>query len=745
TNINVGYFTKLIYNPNTSKQSISKIIIKMKKIVYLFALLVFTFIYSNSYGQLVVKNFSVADSKIGGECRLLTSTIDVKGDIASKTFEVDVIESGNYYLNVLQNYYSNKKIKVKVDDAAVGDVESTKKEGLDVYSISDGSALKLTKGKHLIKFELADKLIPQIDYICFSKEAGKSNFDLTTIKNEQKELKSKDLKDYNKEDAKNAWLALSSGGPQKTVSIITGFPKSYDYAMDVNYKYTYFANLYFTAGQSIVLETYSSNCDPVMELVSEDCQYSWVNDDYSGYESRISITAPVTGVYYVRVRPYSSNSYGISNVNINGNALATNVPIQWTYVNVVNQAADGIERNYFSAKHDGESIDSYDTYMWIEDGTTLPGKILARNDDYSGTGDFGWAYTSRIKKSFSSTIRNVWINAYSQYNESNCDVYLKAPNSTITSYFENLKSDDAIQSALESNSYNCASWGGGRYDLGRYFWASSSPTTDNLSSNWYVSGNFWQSWDNFFGNNPLRFVGAPAYTREGATASNGEVAMWYNSTSGVYTHFSVNKLANEQTHGYDWESKPGGLMRTFHPKDALNSNTYNGYGQISLYYKRVNPLLKVYSLKESIKLGLTVLADTKLNDTEKNEIVLRKNAVDLNQLTSFDEKMKQAVVKINSPELVIQSNPYLIYETDEFKYLLKYCKSKGETIWPLLFENIFKDNSDEQNLSILLLNEIAPDYKSLMQEVRKEWSTNNYTSEGSYIAPSPIENTKNYV
>lgn len=736
----------------------------MKKVVYLFALVAFTFMYSNSSAQLVVKKFSITDSKIGGECKLLTSSIDVKGDIASKTFEVDVIESGNYYLNVLQNYYGSKKIKVKVDDSSIGYVESTKKEGLDVYNISDGSnnggVLKLTKGKHFIKFELEDKLIPQIDYISLSNEAGKSNFELTTIKNEQKELKSKDLKNYNKEDAKNAWIALSKGGPQKTVSIATGFPKNYDYAIDVNYKYTYFSSFYFTSGQQVVLETYNSNCDPVMELVSDDCQYSWMNDDYSGYESRIDVTIPVSGVYYMRVRPYWSNSNGISNVKLNTNIYATNVPIQWTYVNVVNQPSDGVERNYFTAKHNAEDLYSYDTYMWIEDGSSLPGKILARNDDYSGTGDFDWVYTSRIKKSFSSTIRTVWVNAYSQYSQSTCDVYVKASNSNdeliqgnwgyplqICDLFPNLKADDAIQSAPQDYNYNCISWSGGISD---YWEWPCRPLSNFCNLETYDFENWIQTdelscFDKFYGNqgndgNP-RYSGATNYYRTASDNADVVIDLW-GYYIGKYSHGSVRTLANDHPHGYDWESKPGEYMRTFHPREAFNGETY---GQILHHYAPESQSSAVKSqtktLAKSVSLGLSAIDNEKFTESEKQSIKNFKAKSDKLILDTFNEKYTNWKNTWKQPQVTIFSDPNKYAESIEYKEIFEYCKLKGKSTWPLIAEKL---NNGDTFSSILLLQLSLKDNIDLLKGVFADNKKKPANDEGAMLVRSPYANSIKY-
>jgi len=724
----------------------------MKKIIYLIILVAFTFIYSKSSAQLVVKKFSIADSKIGGECKLLTSTIDVKGDIASKTFEVDVIESGNYYLNVLQNYCS-KRIKVKVDEATVGDVESTKKEGLDVYYISkssnNGGVLKLIKGKHQIKFEIDDKLIPQIDYISLSKEALKSNFDLTKVKNELTELKSKNLKNYSKEDAKKALLALSSAVPQKVGLIATSFPKSYDYSIDVGFKYTYRAIFIFEAGQNIVLETYNSNCDPVMELVSVDCQHTWVNDDFNGYESRIEVNIPVSGIYYLRVRPYWSNAIGVSNIKLNSTIYATNIPIQWSYVNTINQTADGIERNYFTSKHNGEDLYSYDTFMWIEDDITLPGKIRAINDDYySETGDFSWAYMSRIKRSFPVNIRNVWVNAYSQYSQSTCDVYVKAPNASsfLSDSFKNLKPDDAIQSAPFDNNYKCASWAGGFYS--HVEWPCYPPSSycnmSTYDSTTYIQHDELKCMDNFFGNwdsnnnaTLNRYDSATTYYRTDNDNSDVEIDLWGRST-GIFCHVSVRKLANEHPHGYAWESKIGMYERIFHPREALNG----GYGQILHHYAPLSSPNRVKSsiktLEESVNLGLSSIDKDQFSESEKLSIKEFKTKLDKQTLTVFNDKFDKWKETWTNPEIAIYSNPQKFTESKEYADLLAFCKSKEKVTFPLIAEKL--DNG--YFLTYMLLMQVTLNGNmNLLNEVFLDNQINPRDENNAILVRSPYSNS----
>lgn len=708
----------------------------------------------NSYGQLVVKNFSPADSKIGGECLLIKSTIDVNDNIALKTFEVDVMESGSYYLTVLQHSYENKKINVKIDDVPFGTVETTRKEGLDTYQIidaPDNGQIKLTKGKHLIKFELDDKFIPPIDYISLSKEVGKSNIDLTKVKQEMSELKSKILGNYKKDATENTGLALKVRANLGDENIIEGYPKSYDYALNIDYKYTFYRNFYFTAGQNVILDTYASNCDPVMELMSDNCQYSWVNDDYNGYESRINIVAPVSGVYCMRIRPYNSNSNGISNLKLNDNILVTNIPIQWTYVNVVNQAPFTGEKNYFTTKHHGEDLNSCDTYIWLEGGSTIPGKIIARNDDYQATGDFYWGATSRIKKSFTEFAQRVWVNAYSQLTESTCDMYVKAPTMNdpdLFVFYTELDTDDAIESAPEDLNYICFSWSGGIYnyleipDLPQsnfYNWAtydSINGQTDPLSC-----------YDRYYGNdgndgNP-RYTGAIDYYRCEDNA-NVEIDLWgVDDIDEIdYSHASVCKLGNDQTHGYSWESKIGGDKRIFHPRNALESTVY---GQVLYHYARstalATRLAKVETSTESVNFGLSVMENEQLSDIEKQSLKNFKTKFDKITLATFDEKYNKWKETWTDKKLSINSNPRRYAESKEYNDILDYCTLNGKKFYPLVIEKL----SDGDFFAIILLNDLTLKENSyLLKEVNNENKRKPMNEDGTMIVRTPYSNAIKY-
>ncbi|MCE5330681.1 MAG: hypothetical protein LLF95_00900, partial [Bacteroidales bacterium] len=478
--------------------------------------------------------------------------------------------------------------------------------------------------------------------------------------------------------------------------------------------------------------------------------YSWAVLSGSNNMASLNINIPVSDTYYVRVRAYrqTAGAGGVVNLNVNGQYYFADTPVAgngFAYYHTPQEVL-----NYFTTHNTG------DPRIWIESSNGFPGTICAFNDDYgSHGGDWSWGLNSRIKKQIGQTVSAVLLSTYGSYNPTTtCDLYIGCKQSTINYDFPNLKIDDAIISGtsdggsnpLANMNYNCASWGGGRIDLGRYFWASDSPDPLNLSSPWYVSGDFWLSWDKFFGNNPERYAGAVTYTRIGADATNGEVAMWYNNTDQVYTHFSVKKPANNQPHGYDWESKPGGYIRIFHPRDALNDEATYAYGHIQLYFKRVASSKAVYSLQESIDLGLTVLPMVNLTENEQSIVNGLKSAISENVSTEFSKEFEQLIKKANSSELMLYSNPIYLLQSDEYKNILSLCEKYNKSIRALLVEHIFSENSLNAELAEMLFNTITEkEYGYLMSEVKNEWTNNCYDKNGAYIAPSPINNTKNYI
>jgi hypothetical protein len=200
--------------------------------------------------------------------------------------------------------------------------------------------------------------------------------------------------------------------------------------------------------------------DPVMQLFHADNPISkgtWTNDDGgSGYQSKITAFIEFNGVYHLYIRAYAVGGSGMSDhLFYNSSIFASDIPFN-NYAGLRCDHSETIELNYFTS----HATSNGNTRMCIEDTYGSPGKIIAQNNYYAGSGDFNWYNHSRIKKAFSRNIRSTHVFSANSYDPVKyCDVYMNCRNSTyFQSWFPALKADDAIQSAPASTNYNCISW-----------------------------------------------------------------------------------------------------------------------------------------------------------------------------------------------------------------------------------------------------------------------------------------------
>jgi len=597
-------------------------------------------------------------------------------------------------------------------------------------------SIKLEKGICEISFTCKAPYVPEIEFIVLSKNP------------ENVEISEKKYNDYIskiKEDINN----LDSGEENfqdSSLNVKWSNPEgNYPYRMNVPFSYTYYTKFYVGYWDRINLKANGpSSYSYVMEVFHKDDPSSKSKSVKSdkGVAS-IKHRFYKKGYYYVRIRAYKQNTLSSVNLYKDGDLYAGNCPVSGNGFRSQNLEKNTF--NFFSTYLTG------DARIWIEKNGDIPGDIIAYNDDYvNSNGYFNWRYNSRVKKYFKKKqVGATLISSFGSYNPTGkADLYMGCKNSDVYSGgFPLLKADDAIMSASSSSAYNCASWAGGRTDLGRYFWASGIPNSQNHSSPWYSYNNFWKSWDNYFGNTPKRYTGAIDYSRSNPQNKATAVAMWYNNTDYSYTHFSVIKPANYQPHGYDWESKPGGNTRTFHPKNALKNNNSGGYGQIKLYYYPINNKEeKYYTFEQSVAMGLTVLPEIFLTKSENEKINNLTKKISAEKIDNFNKLFSELLIKCETPEMKMHSNPVYLYKTDDYITVMNFCKKNKETILPLLYKKVFfGDDVLKRELAAVFVNEITPEYGDIIEDVKATWAKNCYTKTGAYIVPSSMSNTKNYI
>ena len=673
-----------------------------------------------------------------GECTTQKISLVFDKDVAYKVIDIEVPTDGDYMIDMVVNASATQKenLKVTIDDRKlVDEIIVSKKDAWAMSSIKnskDGkeSTTFLTKGKHQIKMTFGNIEIPNTDEISIYRNGTTAKLSINKYSEYIDNLKVNKLpSDYLSWKKKNKGARIASN------------PKgNYDHEVDIAFKYTYYESFYFTQGQAVTFNTKNSNGDPVMyffnvtnNIVSSSA--SWVNDASNGtVESLITVTIPATGFYSLLIRAYGNTNgqnfgSGTSDLWQNGVLYKSSISVAGTSYQQANIKANQ-NVNFFTTKLSSGA----DTQLFVSGNTLAP--IETQNDDYfGGGGDFSWGLSSRIKTLWASQpLPLVQVTAYSISSIGTCDVYMNVLNSTVTSTFPNLKVDDAIQSAPATGgssnlgAYNCGSWAGGVSTF--WFWPDS-----NFPQWVPANGDFLTAFDNFYGNNPKRYTGAYTYTRSGASASNGAVALWANpnwfnapnepGNPTKYTHASVTKPGNDNPHGYDWESKPGGLMRTFHPRDALNNLSSNGYGNIVAYYRytgvnaaRMDADSKDISLEESIEKGLSVMDKVEFDLEEKDKLGKSCQKIESKTADEFDKLLKELENEPINPELEKFSSYRIIYGGSKvYKALQDWCLKQGKSIYPLL---ISKYTVNKPWMLLLADDILVSQYPDVLQLVKKE-------------------------
>jgi hypothetical protein len=690
------------------------------------------------------------DNKYGGDCILKSSYVNIEDATTAKTFEIEVPIDGEYYLSawVMNTGITQKNngLKFYLDDQkSLGGYIQPQEEGWQITELCDNKTSKIKKlnlssGRHSLKFCSTIPEVPQIEFIRLSQNERNVKISESCwnefIEKAKNNILPSDYVELKEESLRNL----------KLLKILPNPEGNYLHDIDAYFTYSYASIFYFSAGSNVTLETKRSDpcaSDPVMYLFNSYDPVnkgSWSNDDGGEcVQSKITCTIQYSGTYWVFIRSYSSNSSQTTNLYLNDELYASNIVISGAKYYCYYNSSELI--NYFTFT---KNVAQGDPKLWIEG--TYNYKILAYNDDYGyAYGDFNWQQNARVKKSFNQMLFKCLLTSSSTYYPTGyCDLFMKCKSSysDLHSSFPNLEEDDAIMSANTNNDkYNCISWSGGRTTLGRWFWPP------NYGNPWYSSDEL-TAFDNFYGNRdddgfPLCrgqetetgiIPKAMNITRTGATATNACVALWkYYS---YFTHGSVKKPSNDQPHGYDWESKPGGLLRTFHPRHALNGSSY---GDISDYYRwdgtwtEGTPPAKI---AETNAITLKLYTEFTNNDKEKLNSLISEIASDVDK--NFELKYNEWKVSWNNPELKIYSNPKMFAESNEYKNLIAFCKSKGKQVWPLIIKKYEKGDELCINLFEDLTFHIFPD---LMNQIRK--SGNTYARSKGLI-PSQSSNWTSY-
>lgn len=665
--------------------------------------------------------------------------------VLKTTFNVEVEQSGDYYLlaNTLSTYVQKDKfqeISVYVNGMYQGKLNNTEADW-EIIGIKGKEKVSLNKGNNEIVFSSSAPFYPEIDAVQLTLDKSS----LITTNAPYNAYKALAAKDAVTEKTKESWEVTPIEGKivgNTNATVWQNVPTVYTYHRKISVTSKEKMEIHTTPVES---EDYY-DVDTYMYLykIDDPYHYSWTNDDFIGYHSKIEATLPA-GEYYLVIRAKQSDyaskympRQGLVNVYCNGALLNENVPISGYLIDAPVKTTGIL--NFFTNKTSASS-----QLFLIDDD-----RMFYNSEPYTyyPPADYGWQNGSRKKITFRRGVPNwkvlvtttsAWWICFGK-----CDVYagLKDAPSKYMDKFSNLKSGDAILMADDDSKYNSAAWAGGITD--RKIWIGNSSKGSP-----YV----WNSWDDYFGNKPARYQNAPTYTRNGGGARSVIVYSKDSTMTGI-THFAVMNKANNQLHGFDCESKIGTWGRITHTEKSLYGSeygkTYYSYYEVQspLDFKH-NTLSKlalptVCTMEQSIKEGLSIDKKVELSASEKEELdgfgrlVLDKD---------FEKMYSDWVADYTLADNFGEDNA--IFSGQEFQKLVQQGRKHWKKNMSFLCDKIFVNTNeyeDEQDLaSVLLCEMVAPYYAAKMDSIKDDWFKNQYTEDGKYICPTIEYFTKRYV
>lgn len=701
-----------------------------------------------------MRNALVVDSGMSvndGKALLFTRSVTSKelpvasmtrGVTASKelqlktTFKINIPTQGGYYLQagVSPVFTKNKQLQpivVYVNGVEQGLLDCHT-SGWEITGVKGKPQVALNKGDNTVEFVTEGPFYPNVGFVQVSKSSQEQVVFANRVKANQAEYKS-------------PWQTSPKGVILDSTSMVTAWK-------DVPVVYTYQNKFNVAAAGKVTIHTTPIEgedyyaVDPYMYLFNVDNPnaYSWSNDNSTGLHPKIEVNLPAGDYYLVicsKINDYAHSAIpfeGSVNVYYNGEILTEGTVVSGFMIDAPTKYVGVL--NYFTSKCREWAK------LYLLDGNKM--LFCSEMNTYYPPADYGWINGARRKIQTYKTYPNFRVLVTATIPMAglygSCDVYcglIDAPSKYLTK-FPNLKSGDAILLGEDNASYNSAAWAGGI--IKKNIWIGNTS---------YGLPYGWASWDNYFANNPLRYIGAKSYSRTGT----GELAVVMyskdNTMSGV-SHFAVTNHANDRMHGFAYDSKIGSWGRITHETNSLNGTEY---GQpYVMYYEDESATTasaisekRVYTLRNSIADGLTVEKNVPLDTEEEAAIqqaVLRKET----KMLTFEQLFQQWAEAVDAGN-PLQENLFSLLDNEQGQALIDFGKQHLPEATVYMGNLLFGDkldggmSADKELLSILYCKMALDKYASLLEDIKANWEKNPYTEDGSHIYPSCEYFTKQYI
>ena len=664
------------------------------------------------FAQNIEKRYFENNPTRGGDVVIKTATDRVEGGQVFKTFEIECIEDGMYYLDawicmpVIKE--SCPEYKIAVNGLLSDYTFKSKQASWQSIALTDvkGSAatVRLKKGDNSISVIGELPLVPAVEFIKFSMNATNRGISDASYREFIEKIENKTMNDDLGINGKEIRITPISDHDNSVSPRGTG-GEIYDYAINMQATYTFNQYYYFSGGSTVTVTIASgaSNHNFIIELFQRQeplTPYYSSTRQISGFGTATMDVFTTTG-YIVRVRSGSLGVATTADITINGVSFPNSV-VAGNGINLTSYNSGTASFYVSHVKSSGQP------WLFLIDGPSYPGHVVAHGE--YGTSSSGYYWGNGALVTTSHSIKCASVSAYSSYTPSFvCDVYANLP--PVTSYeildeWPWLATSTAFTSGPAT--YNYFSYG---YAAGLY----EPEVITSLSKA-----------DSYFGF---------GYTRTGADANNAAIALWTNPSTGAITHASVRKNSTmPNPHGFEWESKCGPAARIMHTKEALYGGLLQGlYGVITYYYKPINGTvnysaevnldenIEAISMRSSnVQKSMFVRYESHFSQPELNQMEVLKGLLPDIVKIDFDAKYLRWKKTWSEPGIALSNNLHDYAKSEEYASLLNYCNQFGYAIWPLIFEKI----NENSFLSIALLEDLTfPKYREIYDNIYEHFAS----------------------